>query len=43
MLNEEKKSLGGRFDVEDLGEVNCVLGMLVKRDQKLKTPVCTVM
>ena len=37
MLNEEKKSLRKRFDVEDLGEVNYVLGMLVKRDRKLRT------
>ena len=37
MLNEEKISLGRRFDVEDLGEVNYVLGMLVKRDRKLRT------
>ena len=36
MLNEEKKSLGKRFDVEDLCEVNYVLGMLVKRDRKLR-------
>ena len=34
MLNEEKKSLGRRFKIEDLGEVNQVLGMLVKRDRK---------
>ena len=32
-----------RFDFEDLGEVNCVQGMLVKCGQKSKTPVCTPM
>ena len=37
MLSEEKIFLGGRFDAEDLGEVNYVLGMLVKRDRKLRT------
>ena len=34
MLNKEKKSLGKRFKIEDLGDVNHVLGMLVKRDRK---------
>ena len=34
MLNKEKKSLGRRFKIEDFGEVNHVLGMLVKRDRK---------
>jgi hypothetical protein len=37
MLNEEKLSLGTRFKIEDLGEVNYVLGMLVKRDRKSRT------
>ena len=34
MLNKEKKSLGRRLKIEDLGEVNHVFGMLVKRDRK---------
>ena len=37
MLNKEKKSLGRRFKIEDFGEVNHVLGMLVKRDRKSRT------
>ena len=37
MLNKEKKSLARRFKIEDLGEVNHVLGMLVKRDRKSRT------
>ena len=37
MLNEEKVSLGTRFKIEDLGEVNHVLGMLIKRDRESRT------
>ena len=37
VLNKEKKSLGRRFKIEDFGEVNHVLGMLVKRDRKTRT------
>ncbi len=36
MLNEEKKSIGTRFNVF-LGEVNHVLGMLVQRDRESRT------
>ena len=34
MLNKEKLLIGKRFKVQDLGEVNYVLGMVVKRDRK---------
>ena len=37
MPNKEKKSLGRRFKIEDFGEFNHVLGMLVKLDRKLRT------
>ena len=37
MLNEEKKSIGTRFNVKDLGEVSQVLGMLVQRDRESRT------
>ncbi len=37
MLSKEKKSIGTRFNVEDFGEVNHVLGMLVQRERESRT------
>lgn len=34
MLNEEKKLIGSKFKIEDMGEVKHILGMLIKRDRE---------
>ena len=37
MLEEEKRAIGTKFKVEDLGEVSHILGMLIKRDRNSRT------
>ncbi|CAB4038208.1 Retrovirus-related Pol poly from transposon TNT 1-94 [Paramuricea clavata] len=37
MLKKEKEALAKRFQVEDMGEVNYVLGMSVKRNREART------
>ncbi len=34
MLNKEKKLIGSKFKIDDMGEVKHVLGMLIKRDRR---------
>ena len=34
MLNEEKKLIGSKFKIEDMGEAKHLLGMLIKRDRE---------
>ena len=38
MLEDEKRAIGTKFKVEDLGEVSHILGMLIKRDRNSRTP-----
>ena len=37
MLEDEKRAIGTKFKVEDLGEVSHILGMLIKRDRNSRT------
>ena len=34
MLNEEKKLIGSKFKIDDMGEVKYILGMLIKRNRE---------